>query len=207
METRLDLCLKTLDKAVPMDDETRVILTLKELHEISNQIKLLKESVQKVQREHNLLLEASEPRNEDDSDNHDMNYHEETEETEEEDDEDCFVPPPAKKSKKNLPPVSNDKNSARTLLVSPALRKLLSYLNGLPSCYRKGDSALPSKFDVLQGKQFDYYGLHSAQCKLNLWNNEGIDKWLRRRAPVLKVHGLNPALIWLIFTSLYDGVL
>ena len=204
METRLDLCLKTLDKAVPMDDETRVILTLKELHEISNQIKLLKESVQKVQRKPNLLMEASEPRNEDDSDSHEKNY---DEETEGEDDEDSFVPPPAKRSKKFLPPVSNDKDLAETLVVSPALRKLLSYLNGLPSCYRKGDSALPSKFDVLQGKQFDYYGLHSAQCKLNLWNNEGIDKWLRRRAPVLKVHGLNPALIWLIFTSLYDGVL
>ena len=31
---------------------------------------------------------------------------------------------------------------------------------------------------------------------------EGLDKWLRRRAPGLKVHGSNPAMTWLKITSL-----
>ena len=31
---------------------------------------------------------------------------------------------------------------------------------------------------------------------------EGIDKWLRRWAPVLKVHGSNPAMTWLKIPTL-----
>ena len=30
---------------------------------------------------------------------------------------------------------------------------------------------------------------------------EGLDKWLRRQASVLEVHGLNPAMTWLKITS------
>jgi hypothetical protein len=48
------------------------------------------------------------------------------------------------------------------LHVSAELRSLLSWLNSLPSCYRKSDKPLPSDFDVLRGKSYKNYGLHST---------------------------------------------
>ena len=42
-----------------------------------------------------------------------------------------------------------------------------------------------------------YFGILTALVSMT----RGIDKWLRRRAPVLEVRGLNPAEIWLKITA------
>ena len=43
---------------------------------------------------------------------------------------------------------------------------------------------------------------HSGKRKHHPVRYEGLDNWLRRRAPVLKVHGSNPTMTWLKTTSL-----
>ena len=154
METRLELCLKTLETAVPLD-ETRMILTVKELTQVSTQIKLLQEAIQREQE-----------RDSNDDDDDDDDDHDDPRDRSASDDDEV-IPPPTKRGRFRPPQISDDKlsASAKTLRVSPPLRKLLSYLNHLPSCYLKGDTSLPSNFDVLQGNPFHFYGLHSAQCK------------------------------------------
>ena len=59
------------------------------------------------------------------------------------------------------------KKCNKVLNISPELRNLLIWINSLPSCYGKNEKPLPSDFDVLRGKKFDYYGFYSAGCKIN----------------------------------------
>ena len=55
---------------------------------------------------------------------------------------------------------------------------------------------------IVPGEALGAAGPASYLCSKLKLSSEGVDKWLRRRAPVLKVHGSNPTMTCLKITSL-----
>ena len=55
---------------------------------------------------------------------------------------------------------------------------------------------VPNALNKLTGPTYSLGDIIRYEVYSNKNTSEGLDKWLRRRAPVLKVRGLNPAMTW-----------